>query len=418
MPSETDARLRSHLDGNQPSRERLCVAVLQLDRNYSGVRPRQPSGGPDGGRDIEATLKDVGLAYGAVGFLNNASDTAPQRRRIKNKFRTDLAAAMRASPQPQAFVFMTNVALTVTDKKQLQEHAAAAGLSPVDIFDRERLRILLDSPDGLATRYHFLDLTLSNAEQQAFFSRWGSDIHSLIATSFNRLETSVRRMLFLQEATLPLDVLSVRIQLRRHYTAEEMGHFRFFYSIHLKNMDLDMRGFLLGVCDGRRDLQQNAATASSAGLANGISTGCWMMSPIGDNNLPDKWQSLSAGQGIGCESLDRVAVALTTSTLFRLFPGVALRHMDASMSIGFCSQALADKLARIDVFANDYRLASYTRDNLSFDTSSIAPELPTTFSATNMLEPWVRIRHTRSSWLRLEFSDTTPQRTHTPEELN
>lgn len=418
MPHETDTRLRSFLDGNQPGRERLCVSLLQLDRNYTSVRPRQPRGGPDAGRDIEAHLTDVGLAYGGIGFKNNATDTPAQRTAIKKKFRSDLTAALSASPPPRAFVFFTNVALTISDKDAMQKMTAAAGLPKADIFDRERLRILLDSPDGLSARYQYLNIPLSDAEQKTFFSRWGADINSLIATKFSNLETSIRRMLFLQEATLPLDGLAIIVRLRRSYSAAEMGHFRFFYLIHLKDLNLDITGFLLGVCDGTRDLTRPPEDATSEGLATGISSACWTLTPpTKKGTTSDKLALLSTGNSIGREDVDRIILSLSTSVLFRLLPGLQLRHLDGSMSVAYCNQSLVDKIDTIEVLANTYRLASYASDARHADTSGFSCNLPTTFSTDARHQPWVRIRHAKTSFFPTDFSEFTPQRLTAPEDL-
>jgi hypothetical protein len=59
VPQETDQRLRSWLDTNQLARERLCQAILALDERFSLVRLRQPRGGPDEGRDLEAQFFDA-----------------------------------------------------------------------------------------------------------------------------------------------------------------------------------------------------------------------------------------------------------------------------------------------------------------------------------------------------------------------
>ena len=72
MPYETDERLKSYLDTNQLGREQMCLAVLAIDKRFSDVRPRNPRGGPDGGRDIEAVFRQAQLAYAAVGFVNQA----------------------------------------------------------------------------------------------------------------------------------------------------------------------------------------------------------------------------------------------------------------------------------------------------------------------------------------------------------
>lgn len=76
----TDERLRTWLDSNQQSRERMCAQLFPLLGNYDQVTPRQPGGGPDGGRDLQAIFtpenKEV---YGAVGFRNSASDSSQDK---------------------------------------------------------------------------------------------------------------------------------------------------------------------------------------------------------------------------------------------------------------------------------------------------------------------------------------------------
>ena len=91
---QTDERLRHALNADQPSRERLCTALLALDRNFSDIRPRRPEGGPDGGRDIEC-LRGPNVCFGAVGFVNNASDSPKDKKDIKKKFKSDLLSAIK-----------------------------------------------------------------------------------------------------------------------------------------------------------------------------------------------------------------------------------------------------------------------------------------------------------------------------------
>ena len=67
---ETEKRLKSYLDTNQQGRERMCLQILALDKNYSDIHPRHPKGGQDHGRDIEATYKDDILCFCGVGFVN------------------------------------------------------------------------------------------------------------------------------------------------------------------------------------------------------------------------------------------------------------------------------------------------------------------------------------------------------------
>jgi hypothetical protein len=49
MTYGTDERLKGYLDTNQLQRERMCVAVLAIDKRFTNVRPWHPRGGPDTG---------------------------------------------------------------------------------------------------------------------------------------------------------------------------------------------------------------------------------------------------------------------------------------------------------------------------------------------------------------------------------
>ncbi len=186
IPQLTDERLRHWLDTNQLARERLCQAALSLDQRFRDVRPRHPRGGPDGGRDLEAVFEDARVAFGAVGFLNSVSDSPQDKQAARKKFIADVESALEAEPDLKVFVFFTNVALTIGETNALHEYAVKKGIDVVDVFDRERIRIALDSTDGLAARYQYLNIQLSDAEQAAFFARWGRQVEQLTTGSASR----------------------------------------------------------------------------------------------------------------------------------------------------------------------------------------------------------------------------------------
>jgi hypothetical protein len=119
VPYKTDERLKSYLDSNQTSREQMCLSVLAIDSRFSEVRPRHPKGGPDGGRDIEALYRQSQLAFGAVGFINQANDSSQQKNAITKKYWADLTSALRADPKPEMFVFFTNLSLTIGERNKL-----------------------------------------------------------------------------------------------------------------------------------------------------------------------------------------------------------------------------------------------------------------------------------------------------------
>src|SRR5271156_4939384 len=95
---DTDERLKSRLNNDQVSRERMCAAILPLDRSYSQVQPRRPEGGPDGGRDIQAIRNGRTEVWGAVGFQNSVTDSADDKRQAKKKFKDDVDVALGIKP--------------------------------------------------------------------------------------------------------------------------------------------------------------------------------------------------------------------------------------------------------------------------------------------------------------------------------
>src|SRR3546814_10774444 len=98
----------------------------------------------------------------------------------------------------------------------------------------ERIRISLDSVDGFAARFQYLNISLSEAEQASFFSRWGDDIQRVISDEFRQLEKSIERILILQEINDYLSQLTVVFTLKEEYSGLEIVNFRAFCSLWLK----------------------------------------------------------------------------------------------------------------------------------------------------------------------------------------
>ena len=147
----TDERLRNYLNTRQPDRERMCLALLRLDSRYSEIKPRRPEGGPDGARDLECWFQGQ-KCFGAVGFKNSANDSEKEWREIRGKYESDLNSAIIKEPNLSAFIFFTNIDLSPSQQQELLQYAYKKNVNHVDIYWRERIRILLDSPEGYATR--------------------------------------------------------------------------------------------------------------------------------------------------------------------------------------------------------------------------------------------------------------------------
>ncbi len=416
MPYETDERLKGYLDTNQLRREQMCLAVLAIDRRFTEVRPRHPRGGPDGGRDIDAIFSGAQRAFGAVGFVNQATDSGDHKRAAMRKFRDDLTHALKQQPQPQVFVFLTNVNLTTREKDELVEIALANGIAYAEVFDRERIRILLDGPDGLSIRFQYLDIALSEAEQSTFFARWGQDIQGLITDGFSQIQESLNRIHFLQEATLPLVHLAAVLELDREYDSTEIGHFRAFTVLYLKSPVDGVLGWLFG----RTDNSERPLASSTEHLARGrsgigesICGGQWETRVSEDREVAEKSQRFQPDRGftsIGLKSTGAIHLRYSRDSLIRLAPEPLLKDTDECMFLFWLNRGLAERVKAIRIFANEYKLIEINQHGFGIDGSSFEPEVPLFFSAAELADPWVRLRPRLASAFTIRFSEQTPTR--------
>lgn len=434
MAYETDERLKGYLDTNQMHREQLCLAVLALDKRFTDVKPRHPRGGPDGGRDIEARFRGEELTYGAVGFVNQAADVEEKKKTIRAKFGDDLNSACEADPKPSAFVFFTNVNLTAGEKTDLVNQAQAKGFTFCDILDRERLRIALDSPDGFAARFQFLNIAMSEAEQASFFAKWGDDIQSVITTGFQEVHSTLSQLLFLQEATRPLLNFQIQFTLDKEYEASEIGHFRAFCSIYLREPKLGILGLLIGKADKserfRIDIQKKRD--ERPGIASGIGSGQWKVAweplslqadasqsdektevnaDVDDGKDASKYVPIGCGSAVGLAKVRHLVISYSTNSFIRFEPVLSLLDFDDCMVMPILNRSLSEKIDRIRIYANGYVLLDLDRSGWVIDDSTFDVALEGVFSERELADPWVRIRPAKfASAFCLSFADSVPVR--------
>ena len=421
MPTETDMRLRSWLDANQRDREQMCRSVLALDRHYSDVRPRHPSGGPDGGRDIEAVFDGERIAYGAVGFQNGANDSGEQKKAIRAKFSSDLVAALTAKPDLKVFIFLTNLHLTMGEQSDMKEEARKAGIEHCDVFDRERLRIELDSSGGFFIRFQHLAIPLSEAEQASFLSRYGSRIQEVVSTGFQRVEQTLNRILFLQEAANVLDGIHVHFRLKRSYAAADIGHFRAFVWTHLRAPTHGIFAITFGSADkSDRFLAHSEGRTPNnpPGIGDGISHVAWEEGASGEG---DKGPIIAGiGSSIGFDPVSSIIASYSHDDyLIRLRPRLQLRDLEDCLYTPVLNLKLADTLHSIQVFANGYKLADIGPEGFTIETLKGDFSPPNdAFSPEELRDPWVCIRPINgSSNFTLDFASVTPRRTFSHEEM-
>ena len=426
MPYQTDEKLKSYLDTNQLHREQMCLAILASDKRFTDVRPRHPRGGPDGARDIEAIYREDLKAFGAVGFVNQANDSDEQRKKIKAKFTSDLESAVSADSNLGVFVFFTNTNLTIGEKEQLIEEAKGKRITYCDIFDRERIRIALDSPDGFAIRFQYLNIALSEEEQASFFSRWGDDIQSVISSGFQKIEGALNRVLFLQEANDPISQLVLLFELDEKYQAEDIGHFRLFCYLTLKEPKHNVLSILFGSADKSNRMREDSAANFSEqkpGIEHGISSGQWEQridvnkeSKL-DREEDEKWTNSGSGSSVGISKVEFLPIIYSKGNFVRFSPVFSVRDLDGAMFLPFANKSLAEKIKAIHVFSNGYKLQEIEKSDINIDTTDVNPNFPAQFDDDELKDQWVRIRPNGSSVFHVRFFEHTPKRMFIPSQI-
>ena len=419
----TDQRLKSYLDTNQLARERLCLSLLQLEKRFSDVRHRQPRGGPDGGRDLEARYEETRLAFGAVGFLNQASDTKEHKTQAKAKFRKDAGRAIANTPRPDVFAFFTNVSFTAQARNSLQAEARELGFSECEIFDRERMRIALDSPDGFALRYQYLGITLSDAEQATFFARWGDDIQDVISSGFKRINSTIQRVLFLQESTAALSGFAISLELDQTYEAEEIGHFRAFCFLQLYSRVSDVAGVLMGTTDRSTRILRTSSQVGledRTGIRHGIAGGTWDYCVAHADEIPESLNATEresrmilrqrrSSSSVGLVSVNSVFINCLRDSSGNHYTKLSLGDLDNSSFVVAVNESLATKVYRVCIYSNGYKLNEWGNSELRVDRTPHSPELPVSFDSSELSDKWVRLRPTNSAF-QISFADRTPSR--------
>src|ERR1039458_4940009 len=427
MPYPTEERLKGFLDTNQLHREQMCLAVMAIDKRFSNVRPRHPRGGPDGGRDIEAIFNGVQRVFGAVGFVNQATDSDADKRSATKKFKVDLTAALEQQPQPEVFVFFTNVNFTVGEKDDLVKIAKAQGLAHAEVFDRERMRLSLDNPDGLSIRFQYLNISLSEAEQATFFARWGDDIQGLISDGFVRVQRSLDRIHFLQEAALPLSHFTGILELDREYRGHEIGHFRAFAIVNLKGPIHGLFSFMFGATDNSARSEARTAdelAKGKSGIGESMCGGQWEMripesqpesvadkaADEDDSESRFKFQPAGSFTSVGQDPVKIIRVRYNRDSFIRFEPGPALQDLDDCRFFFCLNRRLAEKVKAIHIYANEYKLTEISGKGFKIDTSSFKLPVPRLFSDEELADPWVELRPEIASNFHIRFSEQTPRR--------
>lgn len=182
--------------------EHLCADILRLE-GFSAIDPQLPVGGPDGGKDILCEKQGVEFV-GAAYFPTNDVTFA----RIRKKFRDDIKGA---TPHGRSgFIFLTNQKLSPAERIELENIAAAAGMTCL-LYNRDRLRVALDSPAGYGIRLRHLRIELLPEEQFAYFAAAENGVVTALEVNTRALQSLTRRIdnLSHQQSSVALATVAV-----------------------------------------------------------------------------------------------------------------------------------------------------------------------------------------------------------------
>jgi len=402
----TEERLRNWLDSNQVQRERMCLALLSLNKRYTNIRPRRPKGGPDGSRDIEAVYEDQFEVWGAVGFRNSASDSPNDKKWLSDKFSSDLESALTAHNNLKGFVFLTNVDLTPGEENKLKQEALAMGLAHVEVFYRERLRILLDSPEGLGLRFQYLGIPLSEAEQAAFFERFGTQLEEMMLQQFSAVDKKLQRIEFFHDCSKPLMGISAILQLNRECSPDELGHFRFVIEIlNLHEHDPHPAVYVAG-----RDSYPTHHQGNKQTIMFGQKSLVWSREP--NESIQNTIESY------GMLSTSRIDVG---GHMYKKGPYLNIGDFDQRIINVYITKPLVEAFDGIGLVANDYLLTYVDKPHLVIKEMDPLFEWPEELTEEEKAVPWVTLlikgddpslpppAWPTRSW-ELKFSEHTPQK--------
>ncbi len=406
-PKQTDERLRSWLDANQLARERMCQAILSVDGRFSNVNLRQPRGGPDGARDLEAKFENETIAWIAIGFRNSASDSKDDRSWVKRKFTKDINSARDHGKELKTFGFMTNVYITANAKDKMRTYANELGFANCFIFDREHLRVILDSPDGMSFRYQYLAISLSDAEQAAFFGKWGKRLEDSIADMASSIDLKMSRIQFFLESNRPLKRFSFHFVLDEEYATNYPSHFRITSSIIIFGHNKRYLEMQTSSCDETKD----RPSSFSAGKHNCVLSNFRTQSLKNVDTTKD-WVTISSGTGVWPDSMATIIVRGEHSQWVPNPDSVLLCDLDEAWHTTHVNASLADKIVKLRIFANEYLIQEIDRSDLSFSDPNKIPEQPWDFSEAELADPWVRVMGAFGS--SFSFSSKTPTRFFQP----
>ena len=230
-------------------------------------------------------------------------------------------------------------------------------------------------------------------------------------------------MLFLQEAAHSLLYINIVLELGRSYPAEEIGHFRAFCHLHLKEARHNIYAILFGSSDKSNRMRSDIQDKDQiSGIKYGMSGGQWEQhvsnqetdAREGDIQEDNKYRRVGSSSSVGLTEVKTITISYNRDSLMTFWPMLTLRDLDGAFFLPFLNASLAEKVRQIHVYSNEYKLLELKQHEFEVDSDPVAPALPVAFSQSELEDQWVRIRPVMASCFFLLFSEQTPLRIFAP----
>ena len=221
------------------------------------------------------------------------------------------------------------------------------------------------------------------------------------------------------------------IELDRVYSGLEIGHFRSFAKLFLKGPINGVVGLLFGTADNGDRLKATTVEQlqkGRSGIKEGLCCAQWEIRVREDqpsqegepeNREKQGFEEIrrSTSTSVGQDVVPSIRFGYTHDTFIRLKAGPRLQDIDDCMFVFLLNRGLAEKIANIQVYANEYKLTEINVADIRLEDSSFGSRSPLLFSPEELADPWVMLRPKQASNFDIRFSEQTPRRFFHPHEV-
>ena len=138
----------------------------------------------------------------------------------------------------------------------------------------------------------------------------------------------------------------------------------------------------------------------------------------GDEKAEYKYQRTTTFTSVGRNPVKTIGIQFSQDTFVRLMPLPKLLDLDESMFLFYLNRSLADKVNSIQIYANEYKLKEIRRDGFRVENDFRGKKgVSLVFSDEELADAWVTLAPPDASTFRIRFSEQTPKRFLSAEEV-